>query len=175
MYGVISVAICVLLVYLSDRSAAPDSIDSFTYWCGVATLVALIIAVGEIVHAGTATSAVNLALSATARQEARTLCIEVIAMVDEVSESMRAEDYTAALRAVQIARRFAARLDFRHVLQLEGSAIAENLADVDHALQKGLNDERGNPMTRSVKLELNDVLMCIKRAAEKLANQEGEA
>lgn len=96
MYGVVSVAVCVLLVYVSDKWAAPDRIDSFTYWCGVATLVALVIAVGEIIHAGTATNAVNLALSATARQEARTLSAEVIALVDEVSESMRAEDYTAA-------------------------------------------------------------------------------
>jgi hypothetical protein len=173
MYGVVSVAVCVLLVYVSDKWAAPDRIDSFTYWCGVATLVALVIAVGEIVHAGTATNAVNLALSATARQEARTLSAEVIALVDEVSESMRAEDYTAALRAVQIARRFVARLDFKHVLPLEGNAIAEKLGDVEHALQRALNDDRGKPMTRAGKTELNDVLMTIKRAAERLANLEG--
>lgn len=172
MYGVVSVAICILLVCLSGSWAAPDRIDSFTYWCGVATLVALVIAVGEVVHAGAATSAVNLALSVTARQEAKTLSAEVIALVDEVSESMRAEDYTAALRAVQIARRFAARLDFKHVLLHEGDAIAEKLGDVEHALQRALNDDRGKPMTRTVRVELNDVLMTIKRAAERLANQE---
>lgn len=173
IYAVVSVAICLLLVYASNQWAAPDKIDSFTYWCGVATLVALVIAVGEIVHAGTATSAVNLALSATARQEARTLSVEVIALVDEVSKSMRAEDYTAAPRAVQIARRFAARLDFQHMLLLEGAAIAEKLGDVEHALQRAMNDDRGKPMTRSVKLELNDALMSIKRTAERLAHQEG--
>lgn len=74
---------------------------------------------------------------------------------------------------MQIARRFAARLDFKHVLPFEGNAIAEKLGDVEHALQRALNDDRGKPMTRAGKTELNDVLMTIKRAAERLANLEG--
>lgn len=171
-YGVASGAICILLVCLSGSWAAPDRIDSFTYWCGVATLVALVVAVGEVFHAGTATNAVSLALSASARQEARTLCIEIIALVDEVSERARKEDYTAALRATQIARRFTARLDFKHVLRDEGSEIATQLAKVEQLLQRAMTSDTRRPMNNSARTSLNDMLMRIKAAAEVLARQE---
>ena len=171
-YGVLSVAMSVVLVCLSDQWATSDTIDAFTYWCGVATLVALVIAVGEVFHAGAATSAVNLALSAAARHEARTLSLEVIALVDEVSERTRQEDYTAALRAAQIARRFAGRLDSGLVLLSEVSALSTQLCKVEHVLHRTMNVHAGTTMTRSARSALNDTLMEIKVVAEKLARPE---
>lgn len=168
-YGALSVAICALLVLRGAKWAAPDNIDVFTYWCGAATLVALVVAVGEIIHAGTAASAVKMALSALARQEARTLRLEVIGPVDEVGDRVRMEDYTSALRAVQIARRFSARLDVRHLHAVEVHAIATQLSEVEHVLHLAMTKEKGRPMNKVARSTLSNMLMMIKSAAERVA------
>lgn len=171
-YGALSVAICAILVARGAQWAAPDNIDAFTYWCGAATLVALVIAVGEIIHTGTAATAVNMALSASARQEARTLSLEIIGLVDEIGNRLRLEDYTAALRAVQIARRFAARLDLRHLHATEGHAITARLSEVERVLHLAMTNEKGRPMNKAARSALNDTLMLTKASAERIARTE---
>lgn len=168
-YGFTSLLVCAVLVCLHEKWSAPERIDAFAYWCGAATLVALVVAVGEILHAGTASAAVRNALSLAARQQAKMLTIEVIALVDEASFKVSAAEYVAALRSLQMARRLVARMDARHALgSVEGEVVISLLSGAETALHDAAQSARAVPMGRKTRVGLTDALVRIKTMMENL-------
>jgi len=168
-YVVATVLVCAVLVHLRTDWGSSDSINIFTYWCGGATLVALVIAIGEIVHAGTAATAVRRAFSRAAQQQTKVLAIEIISLIDDVSSKVQRRDYSAALRALQMARRFLARLDDRYAQDAARcSALTPMLNDAEIIILKAIHTTTGASMSREARHALSDYLVRIKSSVETL-------
>jgi hypothetical protein len=168
-YLVATLLVCASLVHLKGEWGNSDSINVFNYWCGGATLVALVVAIGEIVHAGTAGKAVRKAFARAAHQQAKVLAIEVISLIDDVSSKVQRKDYSAALRALQMARRFLARLDARYAKDLtQRPSLTPLLNDAEMIILKAIHNTTSATMSREARHTLSDYLVRIKSSVETL-------
>jgi hypothetical protein len=169
IYVVATLLVCAALVHLKGERGNSDSIGAFTYWCGGATLVALVIAIGEIVHAGTAADAVRRAFAHAAHQQAKVLAIEVISLIDDVSSKVHRRDYSAALRALQMARRFLARLESRYAKEVaEHPSLTPMLNDAEMIILKAIHNTASASMSRVSRHALSGCLVRIKSSVETL-------
>lgn len=136
-YAVATLALVALLLFYKGRiMATQDALNQFAFWTGLATLIALMVALGEIFHSSRTTKLIKRAIDTKLNEQARlssaSLIAEVSSLLDECSAHVGKSDYHPALRALQIARRFNVRIERaflstpeKHVLITNGLDKAE--------------------------------------------------
>ncbi|MFA8630537.1 hypothetical protein QT937_017245 [Xanthomonas campestris pv. campestris] len=130
-YCIICFAVCLVALPFHPEVSSTSGIDIFSFWCGLATLVGLTIAVGEIFNSGATQKQIKNAIEIYSNDKARLTSAvsipEIISLLDESITKADAQDYLSSVRLLQLSRRFLARVDSR---LLADETTPENLSSL---------------------------------------------
>lgn len=177
-YTVLSIlGIWLSYCYYSDISGEASSFTKFSYIGTVATLVALLIAVAEIMH--------NLYLSKTIQQEAAILLMRVktienassisdcLAAIDDVSVHVSHEDYKLALKCFHFFRKVCVKV-IPHFGDSEEDSL-NPMSELELALTKATRTSLSAPLSKKQKTELMKQILFIKQRVEKMNPARGDS
>lgn len=175
LYVLLTVALlAALLCHKEQIVSAQDSLNDFSFWTGLATLVALIVALGEIFHSSRTTKLIKAAIDKKLNEEARlsssSLIVEISSLLDECSSNIGKSDYHSALRALQIARRFNVRIERKFLSTPEKHiAISNGLDKAEKKIQIACHTTLSSPLTRRQQTEIVNLVTTSKLNIEQLA------
>ena len=167
------IAILIIVAGYAGRKAlsSQELINEFSFWCGIATLVALVVAVGEVLNSGTTQSLIRKAVEEYAEKHAQliagTSISEVISLLDEANAKASSQDYESSARAVQIARRFLARVDSRFFsLDTTANGLSDLFNKAELKIQTATHSTLKAPITPRQRKEISATVCEIKAKIE---------
>lgn len=175
VYITATLALVVLLTFYRLRIVSTqDSLNQFSFWTGLATLIALIVALGEIFHSSRTTKlikdTIDKKLNEQARLSSSSLVVEISSLLDECSTHIGRSDYHSALRALQIARRFNVRIEKKFLSDPEKHvAISDGLDKAEKRIQVACHTSLGSPLTKRQQTDIVNLVTTSKLNIEQLA------
>lgn len=160
-------------LFTHSTFSSDDRINSFSFWTGVATLIALVVAIGEIVNSGALQKLIGEAVDRYAAQHTSIISaaaiVEVIALLDDSTSKVQSEEYGTALRVVQLARRFLVRVDLgKFGKGLDADEIGTLFNKAERKMQSASHSTPTSPMSPAQKMKIISLVNEIKTNLEKI-------
>lgn len=157
--------------FSSNVISKPETLNAFSYWGTVATLLALLLAITELVHSIQITKSLQqqtaAAIEAIRRVEDASILSDCIAAIDITAQDVLSERYDAALGAYQNFRKLCVR-----VIPGFGTSSTSDLATLNKLGQLELKIASATRVNASAglskpqKRELMELLLLVKQSVE---------
>ena len=169
-YLLISMGILIASIAFKETVVGEDGrLDEFSYFGVVATVIALIVAIFEVLH--------SVSISKSIRDEARYMLQQVrdvngasfvsecLAVLDEANEHVSHERYVLSLKCFQYFRRTYLRISGPEKLvgKIDGA-----LGDIEFELQKATHASAKSPLGKRKRAEIQSEILNIKRCLEEM-------
>lgn len=163
------VALLVSLVFKEDVIENAGYLNGFSYFGVVATLIALVVAVCEVLH--------SVTVSKSIRDEAREILKQVqevsgasfvsecLALLDEANEHVSGERYVLSLKCFQHFRRTYLRISGPENLVKK---IDDALCEIELSLQQATHTSAQAPLGKGKKVKIQKSILNIKRCLEEM-------
>lgn len=174
-YTIVSILIvCVAYKYNDAIVKNSDNFNEFGYIGGVATLIALMITIFEVVH--------NISISKSIQDEARKIIehtkkiegasfiSECLSTLDEANDHLSGERYLISLKCFQHFRRTYVRIS---CFDATKSSITDILGDVELALHQATHTNSQAPLPKNKRKQIQEKIMSIKFTLENISPANG--
>lgn len=171
VYCIAVIAICIAACFFNKTLSSPEWINSFSFWSGVVTLIALVIAIGEVFNSGTTQALIKKAIDKHATEQAKissaSSISEVIALLDESNTKVCAQDYLSSMRLLQLARRFLARIDSRFFsAETTAGSLSDLFNKAESKIQTASHSTLAAPITPRQRSNISVIVCEIKSKIE---------
>lgn len=164
------VAICIVVFANVNEAAVTTNTISFntlSYWGTIATLIALVITIIEILHSiritkGIQAQAKNLLMRARAIDSSAYMT-DCLSALDESNDHLSSEKYTLSLKCFQYFRKSYARL---HDKSEFGQSLDNIINKTELSLQKSTHSSAAAPLTKPAKTSIHNDILSIKSILE---------
>ncbi len=170
--------ICASWYFHDDIIRPQKNLDNFSYVGTVGTLIALLIAVCEVVH--------SLKVSQSIQREARALLFHVksvenassfsdcLSALDDVTANINVEDYKSALKSFLFFRKVCVKVVPGYGADENGGVALNDLGQVELTLHKAHHTSASAPFSKRQKTDLINKVLLIKQDIEMLNPAKGE-
>lgn len=170
VYLLISVGVLSASLIFKEKVIGNDGyLNEFSYFGVVATLIALVVAVFEVLH--------SVSVSKSIRDEARRILrqaqdvngasfvSECLAVLDEANEHVSGERYVLSLKCFQYFRRTYLRISGPESLVNEIDSV---LGNIELDLQQATHASAKAPLTKGKRVKIQKDILDIKRSLEEM-------
>lgn len=171
IYLLISAATIAISLHYKDKIVTDSSsFNEFSYAGVVATIIALVIAIFEVIH--------SISISKSIHEEARKLikqaqdingasfASECLSALDEANEHISGERYSSSLKCFQQFRRTYLRISGPEHLVAK---IDSELGEIELSLQQATHTSANAPLTKAKRTRIQKDILDIKKNLEEMS------
>jgi len=170
-YAILSVALIIVVYLLSSYLTENQNIfNLFSYYGTLATIVALVIAAGEVMHSMKTTKTIQ-EQSLQILKEVKTIELasnlsDCLAAIDSVNKEVFQEKYDSAITNFQYFRKLCVKVIPGFTLSADGGSVLNKLGDVELMLLKATKTHDQAPLNKFQKTGLLKNILLIKQEIE---------
>lgn len=168
-YGVCSFIVFIISLILMDRVVANSTtLNKFSYFGVVITIIALIVAIFEVLH--------SISISKSIRDEAKSVLAqaqqlsgasfisECLSVLDEANDHLAGERYALALKCFQHFRRTYTRISV--ITDVTAQKLSSLISNVELSLQQSIHATPQAPIQKKKRVSIQTNILNIKSHLE---------
>lgn len=163
-------ALCILgIAKLNEVKITTDtpSLNTLSYWGTIATLIALIITIIEVLHSIRITKGIQIQAEKILMRarviDSSAYLSECLSALDETNNHLSSESYTLSLKCFQYFRKSYAKL---HDKSEFGVELDKSINKTELSLQKSTHSTIAAPLTKTAKTLIHNDILAIKSILE---------